>query len=116
MTEDEQGERLADAYDLDLKAAGLREAADAWENLGQPVQRSPIGVWLRARADQLERDSEQLRNSVPTPILCQILDVDGQAVRLQAAPGMPDQLRDALTDLVRTVQRNHATGTRQEPT
>lgn len=65
MTEDEQGERLADAYDLDLKAAGLREAADAWENLGQPEDPSPIGVWLRCRATQLENQAEQLRDTIP---------------------------------------------------
>lgn len=103
---DGQGEKLADAYDLDLQADALRKAADAWETPA-PGTPTSIGLWLRVRADQLEQEAERLRDSVPTPVLGQVIDVDGEPVRVQAAPDMPDEVRDALADVVRTIRRNH---------
>jgi hypothetical protein len=38
---------------------------------------------------------------------CGIVEVDGEPVRVQGDPGMPDEVREALADVVRTVRSNH---------
>lgn len=111
MTEEQEAERLADSCDLDIKAEGLREAADAWErSLSYALIGVDVSGWLRGRADAVEEAAERLRDSVPHPDVggsCQIVDVDGEPVRIQGDTDMPAEVREALADVVRTVRGNH---------
>lgn len=85
----EDGERLADAYDLDVKADGLVEAADAFQARHEA---SAFPVWLRSRAEDLRAQAEQLVASVPPPEPrhCEVMEINGEQFRIQAlAPLTP---------------------------
>lgn len=112
-TDDEQGQRLADAYDLDLKAAALREFADLIDRgPAVPLPPSVYSTLAREKAEDAEQEAERLRDSVPLPdgTGCQVIEVDGQPVRVRADTDMPSEVRAGLEDVIRAVQRNHPGG------
>jgi hypothetical protein len=78
------------------KAAALREAADAWEALGKPGEPSPIAVWLRARANQLDQPTATGKESFP---LRDRIDAALQAADAWAQLQSPDD-RARFTDAV----------------
>lgn len=116
MTEEQEAERLADSYDLDLKAEGLREAADAWEQSRPnpyPGLDFPSGVaeWLRKRAAGVEAEAERLRDGVRLPDCggpCQVVEVDGEPVRVQGGAEMTAEDRAMFAEVVRATKRRMA--------
>lgn len=108
-TDDEQGQRLADAFDLDIKAATLREFADLIDRgPAVPLRPSVYSALAREQAEDAEREAGRLRASVPAPDTggCHAIEVDGEPVRVQGGE-LPPPVRSALEDIVCTVRRNH---------
>ena len=113
LDDDEAAELGADAYDLDIAAAALRQFADLIDRgpaaPSTPLPPSVYSQLARENADAAAAKAERLRARIPAPDegRCEVIDVDGQPVRVQAAPDMPTEVRDALEDVIRTVQRNY---------
>lgn len=107
MTEDEEGARLADSYELEVKAAALREFADLVDR-GPAVPLSP-GIYsslAREKAEDAESEAERLREGVPSPFdTCHVVEVDGEPVRVQGGAELDAEGRAALGSVVRAAKR-----------